>query len=86
MWYLLAGTRGGEMRAKILYRLHQKPLNANQLATALGVDYKTIQHHLIILTKNGVLTSHGAYGAVYFLSDGVDWKQFEEIWERIRNM
>jgi DNA-binding transcriptional ArsR family regulator len=88
IWYLLAGTRGGEMRARILCLLQKRPMNANRLAAELKVDYKTVQHHLIILSKNGMLSSHGEYGALYFLSAELElnWGKFEEIWERIRQM
>jgi predicted transcriptional regulator len=86
LWYLLAGSRGGEMRARILTTLKERPRNANQLAKQLNVDYKTVQHHLNILLDNQVLLSKGKYGAVYFIAPEVEahWKEFEEIWERIR--
>jgi DNA-binding transcriptional ArsR family regulator len=87
LWYLLAGTRGGEMRARILLMLKRRPINAHQLAIALKVDYKTIQHHLRVLLDNHVLTAvnKGGYGAVYFLSPELEscWKDFREIWERL---
>ena len=85
LWYLLAGTRGGPMRARILTEIRKQPANANQLAKRINVDYKTIQHHLELLQKHQLLTMHGQYGAVYLLTPGMDadWKEFEEIWERI---
>ena len=84
LYYLLLGTRGGETRAKILNSIKNKPLNANQLASELKLDYKTIQHHLRILVKNNILkTINGnSYGAVYFLSEYMEknFKLFGEIW------
>jgi len=85
--YLFAGTRGAEMRARIIILLAEKPRNTNQLAEALGVDYKAVQHHLKILVKNGLLQTPqaDAYGALYFLAPdmeaGLDyvqgiWKQY----------
>src|SRR5215471_3887468 len=64
LWYLLGGTRGGPTRAQILKTLHDRPLNANQLAESLSVDYKTVQHHLKVLEDNGLVapTEKGAYG------------------------
>src|SRR5215470_13456276 len=49
LWYLLGGTRGGPTRAEVLRILRERPLNANQLAETMRVDYKTIQHHLGVL-------------------------------------
>ena len=84
LWYLIAGTRGGQTRGQIISALLQRPMNANRLAEALSLDYKTIQHHLSVLLQNGVLTvvNKGNYGAVYFVSELMDKKLFGEIWER----
>jgi predicted ArsR family transcriptional regulator len=82
LWYVLAGTRGGTNRARILTALHERPRNANQLADDLDLDYKTVRHHLDVLTENGVLESSGdEYGAVYLLTDRADhnWETIESI-------
>lgn len=48
-------------------------MNANQLARSLDLDYKTVQHHLGLLTENGVLTTVGDdYGKTYFLTDAME--------------
>lgn len=86
---MIAGTRGGETRGKIISALMKKPQNAHKLSKSLGFDYKTIQHHLKILIENRILTAinKGSYGAVYFISD--ELKQnidiFNDIWERFGN-
>ena len=86
LYYLLLGTRGGETRARILNSIKNKPINANQLASELKLDYKTIQHHLRILVKNNILKtiSGNSYGAVYFLSEYMEQNisLFVEIWDR----
>ncbi|QCW01981.1 winged helix-turn-helix domain-containing protein [Natrinema pallidum] len=51
LWYLIAGTRGGENRARIIRALEVKPRNANQLAEELEVDYNTVRHHLELLER-----------------------------------
>lgn len=82
LWYLLAGTRGGENRVRIIRRLAERPRNANQLANDLGVDYNTIRHHLDLLIDHGVIEKGGEdYGALYFLTDRFEhhWDAFEEI-------
>jgi predicted ArsR family transcriptional regulator len=53
---LIEGTRGGKTRALILRHLAEKSYNANQLATTLNLDYKTIRHHLEVLVKYGIIT------------------------------
>lgn len=83
--WLIAGTRGGAMRARIIMALHNTPMNANQLANYLGVDYRTIRHHLEILEKNRIITSAGdKYGVIYFLTSEMEenYSVFEEIWEK----
>ncbi len=80
--WLIAGTRGGPTRAKILEILKENPQNANQLATALGMDYRTIRHHLNVLQKNKIITTVGeGYGMTYFLSQTMEenYSVFEEI-------
>ena len=67
--WLIAGQRGGINRALIINILREEPKNANQLASLLEVDYRTIRHHLDVLEKNGLVTSMGEqYGKMYFLS------------------
>ena len=66
---MLGGARGGETRAKILFQLAERPSNMNQLSKMLGVDYRTITHHIGILLKNSLVVSEGeGYGVTYFLS------------------
>lgn len=87
VWYLFAGTRGGETRAIIVKSLKKKPINLNQLSKELDLDYKTVQHHIRILSDNNILTAinKGKYGAVYFVSDEMQkmWNEFGEIWEKV---
>lgn len=73
LWHILGGTRGGPLRIRILAELRDRPSNTNQLATAFGVDYKTIQHHLRVLCENRLLDSRGpGYGTTYFLSPDME--------------
>jgi len=84
--WLIAGTRGGVTRAKIIKALKEKPQNANQLATLLKMDYRTIRHHLKVLEKNKIITSVGErYGTTYFLSVEMEenYALFEEIMKKI---
>lgn len=74
LWYLIVGTRGGNTRALILKHLIDKPHNANQLADALNMDYKTVRHHLDVLVKNGIITKEksNGYTTVYFPSKTIE--------------
>lgn len=84
--WLIAGTRGGLTRAKMIQALKETPQNANQLATLLGMDYRTIRHHLEVLQKNKIIISAGeGYGKTYFLSPAMEenYALFEEILNKI---
>jgi DNA-binding transcriptional ArsR family regulator len=87
--WLIAGSKGGLMRAKMIEILKETPQNANQLATSLEVDYKTIRHHIDVLEKNNMITSgggaKGVYGITYFLSPELEenYADFEDIRKRM---
>jgi predicted transcriptional regulator len=55
MWYLLFGTRGGPNRRRLLEELVRSPANAHQLSESIGLDYRTVRHHLRILERNGAV-------------------------------
>ncbi|MFA9517924.1 ArsR/SmtB family transcription factor [Halopenitus sp. H-Gu1] len=73
LWWLIGGSRGGRNRVRIIRALNDKPMNANQLATSLDLDYKTIRHHLAKLEENDIVTSMGdEYGKTYFLTERME--------------
>ena len=39
LWWLIAGTKGGINRARIINVLQQRPYNAHKLAEKLDLDY-----------------------------------------------
>ena len=88
LWYLIAGTRGGVNRARILETLRARPHNAHQLSESLGLDYRTVRHHLDLLQKNGLITrpAGDAYASPCFLSAYLEanYTVFEEIRKNIR--
>ncbi|MCI0500262.1 MAG: winged helix-turn-helix domain-containing protein [Epsilonproteobacteria bacterium] len=82
LWFLFVGSRGGLNRLKLVSALKKNPLNANQLAKELDLDYKAIQHHIRVLEKNNIITKVGEkYGATYFVSTflEVNMEAFDEI-------
>ena len=86
LWWLLAGSAGGMNRGRILEELIEQPRNANDLSKILGLDYKTIRHHLKVLMKSNLVTFTGSgYGQMYFISDLLEKniEYFKEIWKKI---
>ena len=82
LWFLFAGSRGGLNRLRIISILKKIPLNTNQLAKELSLDYKAIQHHIKVLEKNNMITKVGEkYGIMYFISTFLEanMETFEEI-------
>lgn len=86
LWQVLAGTRGGPNRARILRALAERPRNRHQLAEDLDLNYKTVEHHVEVLAENDLVDCSGTdYGAVYLPSDRVEdhWETAEEIMEHV---
>jgi DNA-binding transcriptional ArsR family regulator len=85
IWWVVAGTRGGPTRARIIECLKERPSNASQLAERLDLDYKTVRHHIEFLLENRFLVRVGGkYGATYFLSPELEFNydRFKTIWEK----
>jgi len=86
LWWILAGTKGGRTRARIIINLKERPMNANQLADLMKLDYKTIRYHLNLLLENDLLVTVGKkYGVMHFLSPQLEsnYEAFLEIWKKI---
>lgn len=87
LWYILAGSRGGVNRGRIINLLRKEPRNVNQLADALDVHYRVAEHHVRALEKNNLITPAGEhYGKLYFLSQEMEahLHLFDEIWQKIQ--
>ena len=87
LWYVFATTRGGPTRIKIMDLLIERPYNLHQISRELGMDYKTVQHHVRMLEENRILTpEERKYGSIYFPSamfEGVK-DIFLEIKKKVR--
>jgi len=82
LWFVFTGSKGGLNRIRLISAIKKTPLNANQLAKELGLDYKAIQHHVNVLEKNNLITRVGEkYGAIFFISTflEVNLETFDEI-------
>ncbi|VVC05728.1 Bacterial regulatory protein, arsR family [uncultured archaeon] len=82
LWFVFTGSKGGLNRIRLISVIRKTPLNANQLAKELGLDYKAIQHHVNVLEKNNLITRVGEkYGSTFFISTflEVNLETFDEI-------
>jgi predicted transcriptional regulator len=86
LWYLFAGSKGGENRIKIIKLLQDTPLNINRMAEVLHLDYKAVQHPVDVLEKNNLVSHMGEkYGIMYFVSNYLESNvdTFKEIITKI---
>jgi len=84
--WLIAGTRGGENRGRIILTLRDEPMNTNQLSNHLNLDYRTVKHHLDVLEENGLVSTIGdGYGKMYYVSSRLEenMELFNDIWEKM---
>ena len=83
--FLIAATRGGYNRGRIIHALLEKPLNPNQLSKQLNLDYKTVIHHLEKLRKDNIVVEKSSqYGGGFSLAfDGQKKQLFNELWQKI---
>lgn len=68
--WLIGGSRGGENRLRIIRLLEDQPMNRNQIADELDLDYSTVQYHLDRLVEHNILENHDEnYGKLFFLTE-----------------
>lgn len=73
LWWLIGGTRGGKNRLRIIRLLENQPRNANSISEKLGLDYKTVTHHLDLMGDNNVVDVIGdGYGKNYHLTNQME--------------
>ena len=86
LWHVLASSRGGPTRVRIIRALEERPQNANELAEALNLDYTTIRHHLDVLMENNVVRrTDDDYAAAYLFTDQArtHWETVDEILDTV---
>ena len=86
-WILFVSSRGAVNRIRIMSVLRKKPINRNQLAIELGVDYKSVQHHLKILQGNNLVKKMGnKYDVKYCVSQLFENSEFvfDEIVDKLK--
>jgi len=88
-WCLFVGSKGAATRIRIMSMLRKRPINRNQLAKELGIDYKRIQHHIKVLEENNLVRKIGSpYGVIYCVSALFENNEavFDEIVDRLKNL
>jgi PAS domain S-box-containing protein len=72
--YIILGQKGGKKRIQIIDLLNDRPYNLHQLSEIMNVNYRTVQHHVDVLKKNGLVSSSktGGSGEVYFLTQEME--------------
>ena len=71
-YQLFKADNGENGRVNIMKALLEAPMNLNQLAKKLDVNYRTVKHHVDILVKEEMLSvekRRGRYGSLYFPSN-----------------
>ena len=85
--YLILGSKGGSNRVKILKLLEERPFNINQMAKHLGLNYRTVQHHVDLLEKHSIVKKEEkniGYGEIFKLDliDDIDREVLDDIIHR----
>jgi predicted transcriptional regulator len=86
LWFVFAGSRGGINRLRLVLAIRERPLNANQLAKEMGLDYKAITHHIGVLEKNNIVSRVGEkYNVTFFISNFLEanMESFNEIAQKL---
>ncbi len=68
LFWLLIASRGGDTRIKILGLLLNNPTNRNELSKSLSLNYRTVTHHLSVLSENNLIREDQRYGGLVYVN------------------
>ncbi len=69
LFWLLIASRGGDTRIKILSLILNNPMNKNELSKNLGLNYRTVTHHLNVLIENNLIREDQKYGGLVYVNE-----------------
>ena len=69
LFWLLIASRGGDTRIKILSLILDSPMNKNELSKSLGLNYRTVTHHLNVLIENNLIREDQKYGGLVYVNE-----------------
>ncbi|MGC8563117.1 MAG: ArsR family transcriptional regulator [Thermoplasmata archaeon] len=69
LFWLLIASRGGDTRIKILSLILNNPMNKNELSKSLGLNYRTVTHHLNVLIENNLIREDQKYGGLVYVNE-----------------
>ncbi len=78
LFWLLIASRGGDTRIKILSLILNEPLNKNELSKSLGLNYRTVTHHLNVLIRNNIIREDQKYGGLVYVNEVME-EELKEI-------
>ena len=84
--YVFAGSRGGAARTRIVASVLDEGKNTHQIAKELGMDYKTIEYNLRVLSKHRFVVSGEGYGKLWEPSKNLraSEPQFRDIMAKLK--
>jgi predicted transcriptional regulator len=81
---LLVKMRGSQTRVKLMRSL-SPPKNKLQLATALGIDWKAVDKHVQVLTKNGLIQAASTNGTATYYEVTDKGRSLLQVLEQLSN-
>ena len=76
--------RGSQTRVKLMRSL-SPPKNKLQLATALGIDWKAVDKHVQVLTKNGLIQAASTNGTATYYEVTDKGRSLLQVLEQLSN-
>lgn len=86
LWTVFGRSRGGVTRLRMISAIRHRPLNTNQLANELGINYRAIMHHVGVLERNNLIKRDGNRFGAKLLVSGLMEVHMELLEEILRHL